>query len=106
MAALYPVQTFDARGGSHGISASAAQHIAWRGTGVILTYHHHPDAAAEAVGRIERAGGQTVALRLDVADVGSFGAFREAVSVVLQATWTSMVKTGRPATRLHYAPNY
>ncbi len=74
-------------GGSRGIGASTAEHIALRGTGVILTYNKHPEAAAEVVGRIEQAGGKAVALRLDVADVGSFVAFREMVVLALQEVW-------------------
>ncbi|TCQ83415.1 short subunit dehydrogenase [Pseudomonas sp. JUb52] len=40
-------------GGSRGIGASTARHIAQRGTGVILTYNNNPQAAAEVVGSIE-----------------------------------------------------
>jgi NAD(P)-dependent dehydrogenase (short-subunit alcohol dehydrogenase family) len=59
-------------GGSRGIGASAAKHIAQRGMGVILTYNSHPEAAASVVERIEHAGGKAVALKLDVADVAEF----------------------------------
>jgi NAD(P)-dependent dehydrogenase (short-subunit alcohol dehydrogenase family) len=74
-------------GGSRGIGASAAEHIARRGMGVILTYKAQPDAAATVVERIEQAGGRAVALKLDVADVGSFASFRESVVSTLQQTW-------------------
>lgn len=50
-------------GGSRGIGASAAEHAARRGMGVILTYNTHPGAAEGVVQRIEQAGGKAVALR-------------------------------------------
>jgi NAD(P)-dependent dehydrogenase (short-subunit alcohol dehydrogenase family) len=74
-------------GGSRGIGASAALQCAARGFGVILTYKDNPEAAASTVRRIEAQGGKAVALRLDVGDAGSFGAFRQAVRQSLHATW-------------------
>jgi len=74
-------------GGSRGIGASAAEHCAQRGMGVILTYKSNPEAAAAVVQRIQSNGGKAVALELDVANAGSFAAFREAVQQTLQATW-------------------
>lgn len=77
-------------GGSRGIGASAAEHAAQRGMGVILTYNANPQAAAAVVGRIEQAGGMAVALKLDVSDVGSFGTF--------PSPWYSpYVRSGMPA---------
>jgi NAD(P)-dependent dehydrogenase (short-subunit alcohol dehydrogenase family) len=74
-------------GGSRGIGRSAALQCARRGEGVIVTYNSHPDGADEAVKAIAAQGGKAVALKLDVADVASFAAFRDAVSATLQATW-------------------
>lgn len=74
-------------GGSRGIGASAARHIAQRGMGVILTYNNNPESAAEVAGSIEQAGGEAVALKLDVANVGSFEAFRNTVLMTLQERW-------------------
>ncbi|MBA1275714.1 SDR family NAD(P)-dependent oxidoreductase [Stutzerimonas azotifigens] len=74
-------------GGSRGIGASTARHIAERGTGVILTYNNNVQAAAEVVGSIEQAGGKAVALELDVGEVGGFEAFREAVVMTLRDVW-------------------
>lgn len=74
-------------GGSRGIGASAAEHVAQRGMGVILTYNRHPEAAEAVVRRIEHAGGQATALKLDVADVGSFVGFREQVVAALADRW-------------------
>lgn len=81
-------------GGSRGIGASAAEQAAQRGMGVILTYNAHPEAAQAVVQRIEQAGGKAVALKLDVADVSSFGAFRSAVNTVLQEVWGTTVLAG------------
>lgn len=74
-------------GGSRGIGASAAEYIAQRDMGVILTYNSHPEAAASVVERIEHAGGKAVALKLDVSDVASFAGFRESVALALRETW-------------------
>ena len=81
-------------GGSRGIGASAAEHIALRGMGVILTYNANPQAAATVVRRIERVGGKAVALKLDVADVGSFEAFRQSVELTLRNTWDATTLSG------------
>ncbi|MEB0204683.1 SDR family NAD(P)-dependent oxidoreductase [Pseudomonas sp. CCC3.1] len=81
-------------GGSRGIGASAAEHAARRGMGVILTYNTHPDAAEGVVQRIEQAGGKAVALKLDVANVASFEAFRKTVVTVLQGTWGTSSLSG------------
>ena len=81
-------------GGNRGIGASAAEHVARRGMGVILTYNTHPDAAEDVVQRIEQAGGKAVALKLDVANVASFEAFRKTVVTVLQDTWGTSSLSG------------
>ncbi|WP_417662115.1 SDR family NAD(P)-dependent oxidoreductase [Pseudomonas sp.] len=81
-------------GGSRGIGASAAEHAARRGMGVILTYNNHPDAAERVVHRIEQAGGKAVALKLDVADVASFEAFRTTVVTTLQGVWGTSTLAG------------
>lgn len=81
-------------GGSRGIGASTALHIAQRGMGVILTYNNNPQAAAGVVGSIEQAGGKAVALKLDVGNAGSFEAFREAVVMTLRDVWNISTLTG------------
>lgn len=81
-------------GGSRGIGASAAEHAAQRGMGVILTYNSNPQAAASVVERIEQTGGKAVALELDVVDVGSFDAFREEVVLALRETWAATSLSG------------
>lgn len=74
-------------GGSGGIGASAAWQCAQRGMGVIVTYKSNPDGAGALVERIAHAGGTALALPLDVADVASFGAFRDTVAEALDTTW-------------------
>ncbi len=74
-------------GGSRGIGAATAVECAQRGMGVILTYNSNPAAADAVVRRIEAAGGEAVALALDVADAESFGAFHDTVQRTLEATW-------------------
>ncbi|MFJ4542374.1 SDR family NAD(P)-dependent oxidoreductase [Pseudomonas sp. NPDC088885] len=74
-------------GGSRGIGASTATLCAERGMGVVLTYNNNPKAAQAVVEQIQAGGGKAVALKLDVADVSSFGAFAETVHQVLQQVW-------------------
>jgi len=74
-------------GGSRGLGASAAVQCARRGMGVILTYNNNPDAAQRVVRQIEADGGKAVALKLDVADSGSFTVFRDFVRENLQSLW-------------------
>lgn len=74
-------------GGSAGIGQSAAIEIARRGSGVVVTYHSHPEGAEETVAAITTAGGTAAALPLDLADVAGFPAFRDAVARLLTETW-------------------
>lgn len=81
-------------GGSRGIGASAAEHIAKKGLGVVLTYNANPEAAASVVQRVEQAGGKAAALKLDVSDVDSFLAFRESVTMILRDKWHATTLSG------------
>jgi NAD(P)-dependent dehydrogenase (short-subunit alcohol dehydrogenase family) len=74
-------------GGSRGLGRSAALQCADRGMGVILTYNSHRAGAEAVVAEIEGAGGKAVALALDVGQVSTFTAFRDAVSGALQCVW-------------------
>jgi len=74
-------------GGSRGLGRSAALQCARRGGGVIVTYNSHPEGAEEVVRAVQAGGGKAVALKLDVADVASFGEFRNAVAATLRTTW-------------------
>ena len=61
---------------------------------MILTYNTNPQAAAAVTARIEQAGGKAVALKLDVADVASFPAFRESVALALRESWQATTLAG------------
>lgn len=74
-------------GGSRGIGANAAKQCAQRGQGIILTYNSDAAAADAVVGAIQAGGGKAVALRLDVSDAGSFGAFKDSVLQSLRSVW-------------------
>ncbi|MCA9712520.1 MAG: SDR family oxidoreductase, partial [Myxococcales bacterium] len=66
-------------GGSRGLGRSMAQHLVQRGTDVIITYRERSDDAAGLVEQARAAGGRAAALRLDVGDAASFGAFADAL---------------------------
>jgi 3-oxoacyl-[acyl-carrier protein] reductase len=55
-------------GGSRGIGASIARHLAADGADVALTYLHADDRAADVVSDIERSGRRGLALEADGAD--------------------------------------
>ncbi|GAA0330721.1 SDR family oxidoreductase [Sphingomonas oligophenolica] len=74
-------------GGSRGIGRSAAQHCARAGMGVVVTFQHRQDAAADLVGEIVSEGGSAVALRLDVGDCSAFPAFRARLEQILSEHW-------------------
>ncbi len=80
-------QTILVTGGSRGIGASTALECARRGLGVILTYRDRCEAAQAVVRQIDDSGGRAVALKLDVAAVHGFAAFRAEVQQVLAAQW-------------------
>lgn len=81
-------------GGSRGIGASTAIECARRGLGVIVTYKSGADAAASVVHRIEEANGKAAALELDVGNVASFEAFRDAVEQTLARVWNAQRLNG------------
>lgn len=74
-------------GGSRGLGRSAAQHLARRGVGLILTYRTRREEADAAVAEAERAGVKAVALPLDTARPATFGDFAGAVQAALRRTW-------------------
>jgi len=74
-------------GASRGLGRSTALQCAARGSGVILTYNSHPDGVDEVVQAIEAKGSSAVALKLDVADIASFPAFKQAVAAALDTVW-------------------
>ena len=55
-------------GGSRGIGAGIAKHLAAAGAKVAITYTKGADAAASVVKQIESAGGEAIAIQADAAD--------------------------------------
>lgn len=55
-------------GGSRGVGAATARHLAAAGTHVILTYREKKKRAGDLVDSITAAGGSATALRLDICD--------------------------------------
>lgn len=74
-------------GSSRGLGASTAVECARNGMGVVVTYNSNPEKAEEVVKTIVQSGGRAVALKLDVGNVSSFPAFREAVAAQLHSVW-------------------
>ena len=74
-------------GGSRGLGANAALHLARQGSDLILTYRSGRDEAAAVVAQVQALGRRAVALPLDVADSASFTAFAAQVREVLQSVW-------------------
>lgn len=62
-------------GASRGLGRSMALHLAKRGVDLVITYRQGKSEAAEVVDSARAHGRRAVALKLDVADVSSFGAF-------------------------------
>jgi len=74
-------------GASSGIGQAAALQLARRGERVILTYHGNGAGAERTVAEIAAAGGQAVALALDVSDAATFTAFAARVGDELRTRW-------------------
>lgn len=74
-------------GGSRGLGASMARHLARRGAGVVITYRAARAEADAVVAAVRDAGARAVALQLDVADAATFEAFAGRVRDALAATW-------------------
>ncbi|MEQ3549653.1 SDR family oxidoreductase [Pseudonocardia nematodicida] len=73
-------------GAGRGIGRSTALALARRGARVVVTYHQGADGAAETVRTIEAAGGEAVAVRLDVGDLAAIEAFAGELTGIL-ARW-------------------
>jgi NAD(P)-dependent dehydrogenase (short-subunit alcohol dehydrogenase family) len=74
-------------GASSGIGRGTASLLAARGVSVVLTYRSNPAGAEEAIAEIEAAGGQALALRLDMADSTGFDRFKEQVVDEIGRRW-------------------
>lgn len=74
-------------GASRGLGRSAALHLARAGYDLILTYQNQGGEAEAAVAEIRGLGRKAVALRLDVAQAGTFQAFADEVRKSLAEVW-------------------
>lgn len=74
-------------GGSRGLGRSMAEHLAARGTAVLITYQHREDAAQRVVSGIVDRGGRATALPLDVGEVERFADFAQRVRAALRETF-------------------
>lgn len=74
-------------GASRGLGRSSALKLAENGVDVVLTYKDNADAARTTTTEIQALGRQAVALRLDMADTGSFAAFAAQLKSTLAGTW-------------------
>ncbi|TVT37338.1 SDR family oxidoreductase [Hymenobacter setariae] len=74
-------------GGSRGLGKDMALKLAQQGIDVILTYHSQQAEAATVVAAIEALGRRAVALRLNAADLSTFGTFFAQVTTALADTF-------------------
>jgi NAD(P)-dependent dehydrogenase (short-subunit alcohol dehydrogenase family) len=74
-------------GASRGLGRNMALAIARQGGDVILTYRGGADQAQAVAADVERLGRKALALRLDLDDAASFGAFAATLRTALGATW-------------------
>lgn len=70
-------------GGSRGLGHNVVLSLARRGVDSIFTFHSNEAEARKTVAEVEAMGRRAVALRLDVGDASSFGAFGQAVQGAL-----------------------
>ncbi len=82
-----PVSIALITGGSRGLGKAMALALADRGVDAVLTYKSAEAEARAVVAAIEAKGRRAVALRLDVGDARSFGAFAETVRAELARVW-------------------
>lgn len=72
-------------GGNRGLGKNMALHLADAGFDLVIT--HRGDVPEDVLAALRAKGRKAAALRLDVADSRSFGAFAEALRAELQKTW-------------------
>ncbi|WP_440710651.1 SDR family NAD(P)-dependent oxidoreductase [Herbiconiux sp. YIM B11900] len=74
-------------GANRGLGRATALALAGRGIRVVLTYRGDAGEAARVVQEIRDAGGDALAERLDLADIDSFAAFRDAAVRHAEERW-------------------
>lgn len=74
-------------GANRGLGRSAAQQCAARGMAVLVTYNSHRLEAEAVTQEIQGAGGQAVALQLDLTKAFTFPAFSQEVLKALRLKW-------------------
>ncbi len=72
-------------GGSRGLGRSMAEHLADRGTDLIITYRNDQAAADEVVRQAKASGVRAAALKLDVGQISGFEAFAAALRDTLKS---------------------
>jgi NAD(P)-dependent dehydrogenase (short-subunit alcohol dehydrogenase family) len=75
-------------GGGRGLGKNMALKIADSGVDLVITYKSGEKEARDVVDQITKKGRKAVALKLDVADSRSFGAFAETLRAELQKNWS------------------
>lgn len=74
-------------GSSRGLGRNMALALARNGADVIVTCRQRKEEGAEVVAEIEKLGRKAALLRLDVAELASFGAFADALGEALKSKW-------------------
>jgi len=74
-------------GANRGLGRSTALSLAGAGVDLILTYRSSAEEAQAVVDAVTALGRTAVAIRLDVADLGSFDAFADQVRSALKDRW-------------------
>ena len=74
-------------GANRGLGRATARALAQRGFAVVLTYRGDADEASGAVEEIRTAGGDALAMRLDLSDVASFTDFTVSLRRDIDERW-------------------
>ncbi len=74
-------------GGSRGLGKNIAQHLARKGSDLIITWHSKSAEAEAVAGEARSLGRKAVALQLDASDTRAFPAFAGQVKAALKETW-------------------
>jgi NAD(P)-dependent dehydrogenase (short-subunit alcohol dehydrogenase family) len=92
--AHFPAGAAVVLGGSGGVGREVCGRLADHGTDVALTYRSSPQAAGEAVARVEAAGRRALAAPLDLTDAEAVAAFLTGVAAQLGRVHTVVFAIG------------